>query len=565
MEMKKMKVIFLAITIVPLLVQPMRQIGKKQIQKIVPTALSTFTPSLSSATSHLTTPARHASLTAMSKRFPTTHVPSNDQLASFIPIQEPQSIVKTSNELLLPTVQEISTEPDADAITTSTIIPKAPFVEEAPIIDLAKYAPSQQLFTSQQISSLLQQQPLSLQKIISKHPFYTDFLQEAQQSTFNDTALLKKEIYLYILQHPENASEIMDFYQEIKNEQILIKEQLKKLPPLTQTFFEKELQKYKNIKFQYDATEKNYIKTKICKAFPYVITAIAITVSILGIVLFFLTIIGEEIAYPEISKPTTKAESDLLDIFHLLLDAFDLEPIPLKRINAAKGIADDEIIAYYRSLPFPGSIVCGQHFFSSPLEAQIIFLLHELRHYLQHSSIVIDKETIKYAKSLQVQPYDLNMNSFIAFLHTGFFWSSAMKEFDADLFAARQMKDHKAFQSAAKYNRPPLFNPKEGYLSEELMLKQANNHLPNLQEKWTDFIKELPSENIYFEYIPPHLIPDLQKKLTDFIKEFQNENIYLEYIPPHLIKAAQKNRSEKKEKEQKRKSIQEQYQAYLEW
>ncbi|MBI2352992.1 hypothetical protein HYV11_01975 [Candidatus Dependentiae bacterium] len=523
MEMKKMKVIFLAITIVPLLVQPMRQIGKKQIQKIAPTALSAFTPSLSTTTSHLTTPARHTSYSSTTEPYSSTNVPSSDQLASFIPITEPQAIVGTSDELLLPAAQAISIEPDTDAITASII------TDEAPIIDLAKHTPSQQLFTSQQISSILQQQPISLQKILSNHPFYTDFLQEAQNHTLNDTSLLKKEIYLYILQHPENALDIMDFYQEIKNEQILIKERLKKLPPLTQTFFEKQLQKYKNIQFSYDAKEKNYIKTKICKAFPYVIAATAVTVSILGVILYFIIAMDLQASCPEIDQ-SNEENKDILEIFHLLIDALNLDPIPLRRIDSSLM----SFYALYMPLPLFKSIIFSNRFFSFPLETQILVLLHELKHYLQANSIVIDKETIEYAKSLQVQPYSFDI---INFLTTGFFWSNAMLEFDADLFATKQMKEHKAFQSAVKALRHPTetFDPTTGYLSRELMLKQADNQLPNLQEQWTDFIKELP-----------------------------NENIYLEYVPAHLIKAAQKNRFARKEKESARKAAQEQYQAYLE-
>lgn len=278
---------------------------------------------------------------------------------------------------------------------------------------------------------------------------------------------------------------------------------------------------------------KHWAKEKISRLNPYAVTAVALGFSILTSLVYFcleynVPLIFDVWKYGALDV-TNPEEKQLLEIFNLLVDALNLEPIALRKGPGLLG----NLGSY---LPFFQFVEITPVFFGLSLEAQILTLLHELRHYQQDTLIVIPADVVEYAKSCGVQPYSSDI---AVFFMTGFFWSRAMLEVDADLFSAQQMKEHRWISSAVNSTKDPWFNPQSGYLTNEMMLKDATH--PNR----SSFI-------IFFE-----------KQWSNFLSKQYGENIYLQYVPQHLKQAAAKNRATKTEPNFQAQGLYEQMQNYF--
>lgn len=396
-----------------------------------------------------------------------------------------------------------------------------------------------------QINSLLLRQTPQIQNKIQNHPFFKELIIEVNnvpninfthknQLNFDERTLLKLEIFVYCINHPQEAEEMMNFYSEIKEANHLIKERLKFLPSHAQEFFQQQLQKYLNSPLNYNQTyDKNNIKEKICHLYPYPDTALALSFWILIFIISFYSAeyISAYVEYYKKSQPLNldnPQEQELLEIFNLLLDALNLPKTDLRKTSSSLGVAD--------FMPRINCIRLSPSFFYFSLDTQIFILLHELRHYQQFTQITVPKDVIDYAKECQVEPFD-----FFNFFRFGFFTSRAMNEFDSDLFAARQMKDYPWINSIATEMRSVifpedfdiLFDPETGYLSSRMISKEGL-----YGDKLTLFV--------YIE----KFINYITKKWHKFINSLPSENMYLEYIPQHLKEAAKKNKLAKEEAQQ---------------
>ncbi|HSW75413.1 MAG TPA: hypothetical protein VLG50_00050 [Candidatus Saccharimonadales bacterium] len=366
------------------------------------------------------------------------------------------------------------------------------------------------------IQSWLQAQNPIIQNKISQHVFFKDLMSDLENPlkinaplninpAIQQRTIIRQEIFMYCMLHPEESEEIMNFYQEMKNAQSLIEQRLQLLPAHAQQFFKQQVQKYMASDLLYDQSfNKHWAKEKISRLNSYVVTAIALGFSILTYLVYFfleydISLVFDVWRYGRLDV-TNPQEKQLLEIFNLLVDALNLEPIALRKGPGILG-------TFGSYLPFFQFVEVGFDFFELSLEAQILTLLHELRHYQQDTLIVIPADVVEYAKSCGVQPYSFDI---AVFFMTGFFWSRAMLEVDADLFSAQQMKEHKWVSSAVNSTRYPWFNPESGYLANEMMLQDAKHpnrspFLINIEKKWSNFLSKQYGENIYLRYVPQHL------------------------------------------------------------
>ena len=292
------------------------------------------------------------------------------------------------------------------------------------------------------------------------------------------------------------------------------------MPEHAQTFFKQQVQKYTTSAFNYDKTAgKNWVKERISRLYPYVVVAVMTSYFILVLLCYFYDKYHIDTVFKVWKHGgldiNNQQERQLLEIFNLLIDALNVEPVALRKGPGILG----SIGSY---LPFFQFVESTHRFFAMSIEAQILTLLHELRHYQQDTSIIIPADIVAYAKSCRVKPYDFDI---AVFFMTGFFWSRAILEFDAELSAAHYMKEHPWLSTAVKF-RSGSFNSNTGYLSQNMMLKDA----PKFED---------PSGIQLEDWI------DLEHKWNEFLCAQSGENIYLQAVPKHLLDAAAKNRAAK--------------------
>lgn len=362
----------------------------------------------------------------------------------------------------------------------------------------------------EQINTWLKGQDAAMQSKIQQHDFYKnyqyaliDFFKE--DPVLKQRALLHGEIASYIMDHPEESKEILDFYADMQNAQSLIEARLKLLPSHAQRFFQGQVEKY-GLALSQDKNQqvrdKSWVKKRILRLFFYVIPVLTIAYSV-----SCLFEIWEKALRPfffgalNVNNPE---EKKMLDLFKLLSVAATGTNIEFR---ISRDVLDTPICAYYDM--FFNFICLTPKFFELLPEARVFVLLHEIRHFMQFNNIEIPLDVIEYAKSCGVQSSSNNLFSIITFFQTGFFWSRAIVEFDADLFAAQQMKGSRFIKGASTSSKS-LFSPGTGYLSSDMILNDAlyaqrSQTLIELEKSWNGFLSSLIGGNVYIQYVPEHL------------------------------------------------------------
>lgn len=365
------------------------------------------------------------------------------------------------------------------------------------------------------IPKVAQDKKESMPKVIKKQ---FDSLLQVQKPELQQKTIMKQEILDYMISHPEDAAEIIDFYMETRKVHGLIEKRLKLLPEQAQRFFKSQVQKYRGSNFfkGMNLTELENIKRNVLELKDALVPAVLIMV---GVVIIICILIDSEkrnrdkIEANTLSYTYEVQDEALLEVFNLILDALDLDPIPLMHFRP-KDIKRGNAIAHYSFYTIAGVVALDQTFFRESIPVQVKILLHELRHHLQMAKnineyVVIPADVVKYAKECGVQPY-----GFYGFIRTGFFWTSAMIEFDADNFAQQQMKDT-GFMQDIKKVWPGKFNPDTGYFQGDMWLKDVpivrdiedkNLTLGDIALAWNKFWNKVPlGENLYLKYVPEHL------------------------------------------------------------
>lgn len=372
--------------------------------------------------------------------------------------------------------------------------------------------------TSQaQFNRWLQEQNPELQQKIIKNDLFQEHMRDLAHPFKNDMALQQKimiqqEILDYMMLHSQDAAEIIDFYVQTRDAQRLIQERLKLLPEHAQRFFKSQVKKHRGSNFfkGMNLTGLENIKQKILELNNNIFSALIIMLDIVVFTIVFID--NERLKQERIEENTLSYQKEvkdkfLLEVFSLILDALNLEPIPLVYLRPEDQFAAS--FAVYDMDTVIGLVALFPSFFDASMPVQVKILLHELRHHLQlapdvNEHIVIPADVVQYAKECAVQPYGLDL-----FMQTGFFWTRAMIEFDADNFAQQQMKDSSFIKEIASFWQIP-FEPNKGYLRGDMWFKDAphahrNDFLIWLENNWNAFVSTFTGENLYLKYIPEHL------------------------------------------------------------
>ena len=441
--------------------------------------------------------------------------------------------------ILIATIYHISTY----SMLRKTLKPKS--FPKSELFNISK-ASSSLSFTpasSTNIASFLSKQPDEIQRKINNYPVLKEFIIEVNQNPnlqiidyaqpkLDNKTLAKLEIFIYCINHPDKTEEIMSFYEEMEKAHKLITNRLKFLPNYAQEFFKNTFKEIttNDINENLSIEDIKNLNIKEIKArilllrYTIVIAVVGVSLHSLALLIDFFNYYYEYSKYEALSDKYMQ-EKDILETFEILTDALNLEPTGLYKNEKNDYYKNkDTAIAFYSQAT--KCIVLNPSFFNYSTDSQLFTLLHELRHYQQHTQIRIPEDVIEYAKKCGVSEKE---ESLWYFFSTTFFWSSALGEFDADLFAARQMKDYRWINSITQEMGWTNFDPKKGYLSKEMILKESPHGNKSL------------------------FITKLEKAWERFIGNYDSSMI--NKIPQHLKDAAIKNKTAREEKKEEREKI----------
>ena len=420
-------------------------------------------------------------------------------------------------------------------------------VTQTPKIDQPTTSISSQNLSKRVNDIFKQQQEYS--QTFRNHPAYQEL--EAlrlspllqQDLVLQQKIMLLHEILQYCQQHTEETEDIMTFYTNMKNADSMIKEKLAQQPEHFQRFFNQQLQQYIQTPYQYTkANGSTWIKEIILKYFNSPIIALKTTCKCLLLIKSFLISLETADEIKTIYSLRDIDDPDLAEVIDLLKNALNIPELKItQQITPSNLIPAAQTAAY---IP-PLDIIVLQHdsFFKLSLASQIAILLHELRHGMQNRGIVeLSDDIIEYAKSCNTNlGWGLH-----EFFKQGIFWSSPLREFDAEYFAYKQMKDSSSIQHIAQEVGQKSFNPKIGYFSKEMILQLGKNpktkvvRNAQLERQWNRFLSRFKQntpvyleENKYFQHIPEHLAQAAAKNRTaraKLLAQQQNETLFDRYL-----------------------------------
>jgi len=403
---------------------------------------------------------------------------------------------------------------------------------------------------SKRVNELLQQKPEYAQTF-ENHPVYwkleksKELSPSLQMDFHNKNIILLHEILQYCYEHPQDTEDIMNFYTNMENADSMIKEKLAQQPEHFQRFFNQQLQLYINPRLQYYMQEQYqytkadgsmWIKERILRYFDYPFIALKTCINIVQLMILILFCKQELRKLQGKNAGADIDNQNLSEAIELLQDALDIPNVPVKKQRPDSFLYPElSAVAFYD--PSFNIIILNPLFFNYSIASQVRIILHEMRHGLQwNRKAELSPEILEYAKSCNLNlGWGFEKLCQQAFFWStaipGRFWSSPLKEFDADNFAYEHMKNSPIFKDIAQERDWHTFNPNKGYFSTEMALKKAPKMQPNSITTPEETLNGL--YNPYLQHIPEHLAQAAAKNRTaraKLLAQQQNETLFDRYL-----------------------------------
>ena len=409
------------------------------------------------------------------------------------------------------------------------LVPRAPIsiIKPLPVAQSFALAPH----TLQTFQQWMMQQKPKMRQLINKYEVVRRYdhlltVQASGNSQVNSQIQMFNTIMQSIMNDPEQAEEILQFYNQLNQANAQVHKALGKMPAEFQQLLDKRVQQYAlHVEQAVQAevkvlTPMQRIKMFMIRTYPYLVASLIVGLQIVMLIsLYFRVQAYRKIDYFNKTFVFSDIGPELQELFHTLLDAFSMDPIPISKVeNIETSSAADARVILTNEVEM--MVLLYPEFFNFPVEKQIFTLIHELRHIQQYSMMFasklgseplafeIPKDIVDLAASLGVSRY--NTEKTILF---GIYYSRALKEFDADLFAVNQLKNDPNLLSKTIQYRDAKgfsFDSDSGYLSGELIAKfagskQEHTLLGKMSQNFSEFVGKLKGENAYVRLLPDHI------------------------------------------------------------